>query len=329
MDSSKTIVTRTPLRISLIGGGTDMPYFYNRFGGTTVSLAINKYVYVTAKYHNNFQEKYRLNYSETENVNNIKDIKNLRIKEAIKILKISKPLYINTFADIPANTGLGSSSSFTVGLIQALCKLENKNFSKRKIAELAYKIEAKISNNTIGKQDHYIAAFGGVKIIKYNKSRISISDIIKNKEALKYLLSSLLLIWTGQSRLSHKVLEDQKLNLKKNYKKLISLNKLTKKFVNEIKKKKLNIKKIAQIINNTWQIKKNFSKFISNNHIDKIYHEVIYKTPYSYGGKLLGAGNGGFILIIFDKKNKKKYINTLKKYLFMVVSLDNKGTVML
>jgi D-glycero-alpha-D-manno-heptose-7-phosphate kinase len=138
MFDEKIIISRTPLRISCVGGGTDMPYFYNKFTGATISCTINRYVYVTVKYHNNFREKYRLNYSITENVKSVDQIKNLRIKEVIKKLKITRPLYINTFADIPANSGLGSSSSFTVGLIHALSKLQKKNFSKKKMAEMAY-----------------------------------------------------------------------------------------------------------------------------------------------------------------------------------------------
>jgi D-glycero-alpha-D-manno-heptose-7-phosphate kinase len=169
MFNEKVVITKTPLRVSFVGGGTDMPYFYNKFSGATISCAIDKYIYVTVKYHNNFQEKYRLNYSVTENVKRIDEIKNLRIREVIKKLKITRPLYINTFADIPSNSGLGSSSSFVVGLIHALSKLQNKNFSKKKIAEIAYEIESRVTNNSVGKQDHYIATYGGIKHIQYKK----------------------------------------------------------------------------------------------------------------------------------------------------------------
>jgi D-glycero-alpha-D-manno-heptose-7-phosphate kinase len=256
MLNEKVVITKTPLRISFVGGGTDMPYFYNKFSGATISCAINKYIYVTAKYHNNFQEKYRLNYSLTENVKSIDEIKNLRIREVIKKLKITRPLYINTFADIPTNSGLGSSSSFTVGLIHALSSLESKNFSKKKIAEMAYKIEARITNNSLGKQDHYIASFGGIKHIQYKKKRIKISSIILNQKKIEYLFNSFLLVWTGKNRLAVNVLKDQKKNIKKNYTNLNLLNNFTKDFLNEIKNKKLNIKKIGKIVSETWNLKK-------------------------------------------------------------------------
>ncbi len=327
MLDEKVVITKTPLRVSFVGGGTDMPYFYNKFSGATISCAINKYIYVTAKYHNNFQEKYRLNYSVTENVKSIDEIKNLRIREVIKKLKITRPLYISTFADIPTNSGLGSSSSFTVGLIHALCGLESKNFSKKKIAEMAYEIEARITNNSLGKQDHYIASFGGIKHIQYKKNRIKISSIILDQKKIEYLFNSFLLVWTGKNRLAVNVLKDQKKNIKKNYIDLNLLNNFTKDFLNEIKNKKLNIKKMGKIVSETWNLKKNFSKLVTTNYINRIYNEIINKL--SYGGKLLGAGNGGFILIMFDLKKRKKIIKSLKKYQYLNVKLEKNGTVIL
>jgi len=327
MFDEKVVITKTPLRVSFVGGGTDMPYFYNKFSGATISCAINKYIYVTAKYHNNFQEKYRLNYSETENVKSIDEIKNLRIREVIKKLKITKPLYINTFADIPTNSGLGSSSSFTVGLIHALCALENKNISKKKIAEMAYEIEARITNNSLGKQDHYIASFGGIKHIQYKKNRIKVSSIILDQKKIEYLFNSFLLVWTGKNRLAVNVLKDQKKNIKKNYTNLNLLNNFTKDFLNELKNKKLDVKKIGKIVSETWNLKKNLSKFVTSNYINRIYNKIV--NNLSYGGKLLGAGNGGFILIIFDLKKKKKIIKSLKKYQYLNVKLEKNGTVIL
>jgi D-glycero-alpha-D-manno-heptose-7-phosphate kinase len=327
MFNEKVVITKTPLRVSFVGGGTDMPYFYNKFSGATISCAIDKYIYVTAKYHNNFQEKYRLNYSATENVKSINEIKNLRIREVIKKLKITRPLYINTFADIPSNSGLGSSSSFVVGLIHALSKLQNKNFSKKKIAEMAYEIEAKVTKNSLGKQYHYIAAYGGIKHIQYKKNKIKISTIDLDKKKKKFLLDSVLLVWTGKNRLAVNVLKDQKKNIKKNYINLNLLNNLTINFLNEIKNKKLNIKELGKIISESWNLKKNFSKLVTNNYINRIYNEIANKL--SYGGKLLGAGNGGFILIMLDLKKRKKIIKSLKKYQYINVKLEKNGTVIL
>ncbi len=327
MKDDKVIITKTPLRVSLVGGGTDMPYFYKKYGGATISFAINRYIYVTAKYHNNYQEKYRLNYSETENTNQLNKIKNLRIKKAIKMLKITKPLYINTFADIPANSGLGSSSSFTVGLIKALGKLKNKEFSKNKLAEMAFKIESDITKNSLGKQDHYIAVYGGFKSIVYKKDKILVSSLNLEKKKVKFILDSLLLIWTGKNRLASDVLKDQKKNLTKNYDNLRLLNKITIKFKKEVKKNNLDIKKLAQMISKTWELKKKFSKFITNKNIDSIFEKL--KKKGIFGGKLLGAGNGGFILVVTKASKKKKIINNFKGYKYLNIEIEKNGSTIL
>jgi D-glycero-alpha-D-manno-heptose-7-phosphate kinase len=307
MHNEKIVISKTPLRVSFIGGGTDMPYFYNNYSGATISCAIDKYVYVTAKFHTNLTHKYRLNYSVTENTNSIKKIKNLRIKSALKFFKIRKPIYINTFSDLPANSGLGSSSSFTVGLVNALTRLINKKMSKNQLAEIAYKIERKITKDSLGKQDHYISAFGGLKLIKYKKNNIN----IKNLKIKKNFVKKLFLVWTGTSRQSVNVLIDQKKNRIKNTKDLLNFNNMTKEFY--IYLKNLDSLKMGELLNKAWKIKKKFSKFITNEKIDKLYDSI--SNSGVYGAKLLGAGNGGFILILANKfqlkklKIRKKIIN--------------------
>lgn len=309
MYNEKIVISKTPLRVSFMGGGTDMPYFYNKYSGATLSCAIDKYVYVTIKFQNNFTDKYRLNYSVTENTNSIKKIKNLRIKKALEFFKIKKAIYVNTFSDLPANTGLGSSSSFTVGLVNALAVLINKKISKTQLAEIAYKIEKKITKNSLGKQDHYIAAFGGFKLIKYKKNNID----VKNFKVKKNFFKKLSLVWTGESRQSTIVLIDQKRNKVKNIRNLLKFNNMTREFY--IHLKNLNFIKMGELLNKAWEIKKNFSKFITNKKIDKLYKLIINSGVY--GAKLLGAGNGGFILILANnfqfKKNKikKKFLNFL------------------
>lgn len=326
-NDDKVIITRTPLRVSFIGGGTDMPYFYNKYSGATLSCAINKYIYVTVKFHNNYQEKYRLNYSQTENTDDLKKIKNLRIKSVIQKLKINNPLYINTFADLPANSGLGSSSSFTVGLIKALSKLINLNLSTNQIAEMAYDIEAEITNNSLGKQDHYICAYGGLNFIKYLKNEISISPINLNLINHKLFFSNLLLIWTGKNRSASEVLQDQKKNKKENFSKLKKINALSENFKETILRKNLDIKKLGSIIDKSWILKKKLSVQITNDEIDQIYKMT--KKKGAYGGKLLGAGNGGFILILASQKNKLSIKKKLKKYKFINFSLDKSGSIIL
>lgn len=317
------VTTRTPLRISFLGGGTDMPYFYEKYGGVTISSAIDKFIYVTVKKHENFNEKYRLNYSETEIINKISKIKNLRIRETLRYLNVEEPLYINTISDLPYNTGLGSSSAFLIGLIKAIFILKNININLTKICEIAFKIENKITNNSLGKQDHYIAAYGGIKKILYSKKNINLKNINIKEKNLKYLNDNLIFFWTGKLRISNKNLTEQKKNLKANLKNLKKLKDISLEFEKELIKEKLDLKLIGNFLDTNWKLKKSFSKDISNDHLDKIYKTAINNG--CYGGKLLGAGGGGFFLFVCKKKLQKKIIKKLSNCEKINFSFENSG----
>ena len=287
-----------------------MPYFYKNHGGTTISSAINKFIYVTVKLHKNFKEKYRLNYSDTEITNDFNKIKNLRIKETLRYFRITEPIYINTISDIPYNTGLGSSSAFLVGLINAIFKLKGKKVSKKKVAEIAFKIEDWITNKTLGKQDHYISSYGGIKIIEYKKQSVIVKNLKISKKNLLKLQRNLIFFYTGQTRKSYQYLNNQKKNLNKNINNLMLLKDLTNKIIKELRKKKLNIKKIGNILGDNWYIKRKFTKNITNNSLNKICNLAIKSG--CHGGKLLGAGGGGFFLFVCNEKSQKKIEKKLK-----------------
>lgn len=324
MEDSKIFISRTPLRLSFSGGGTDMPYFYEKYGGLTVSTTIKKYIYVLVKPHNNFQEKYRLNYSITENVNSIEKIKNIRVRLVLKKLKIKSPLFISTFSDIPANTGLGSSSSFTIGLIVALIKIIKKKMSKSDIAELAYIIEKKITKNSIGKQDHYIAAHGGLILTRYNKRKITVNRIkISNKNKIE-LFNNCYMLWTGITRQASYILEDQQTNFKNNVNLLKELNKVTNKLNQQLEVKKINLSKIAEQVNYNWKLKRDFSKHITNKRINTIYNDLIKLG--AIGGKLLGAGSGGFIFFIARKNKISKIKKKMKNYKIFKIENSSHGS---
>lgn len=321
----KIATTKTPLRISFSGGGTDMPYFYSKFSGLTVSTSIDKFVYVTVKTHPNFKEKFRLNYSETEIVNDVNKIQNLRIRETMKYFNINESIYINTISDLPYNTGLGSSSSFLVGLIHCIFILKKQKINLRKIAEIAFKIENKITNNSLGKQDHYIAAYGGLKKILYNE-KINVKKININKKKINFLNKNLLFLWTGQTRLSKGNLTKQKKNFQLNLEKLKNLKKIAFKFQYELNKEKLDIKKLGRLLDENWQIKQKFTKNISNKYLNKIYRKAI--SAGCYGGKLLGAGGGGFFLFICKKSIHKKAISEIKNCKSINFKFHPEGTKM-
>jgi len=319
----KIATTKTPLRISFSGGGTDMPYFYKKYSGLTVSTSIDKFVYVTIKSHPNFKEKFRLNYSDTETVNDVNKIKNLRIRETLKYFKINEPIYINTISDLPYNTGLGSSSSFLIGLIHCIFLMKKQKINLRKISEIAFKIENKITNNSLGKQDHYIAAYGGLKKITY-KNQINIKKIKISKKKINYLNNNLLFLWTGQTRLSKGNLTNQKKNYLGNIEKLKKLKKTATKFYYELNNKNLDLKKLGLLLDENWQIKQKFTNNISNTYLNKIYKNAI--SSGCYGGKLLGAGGGGFFLFICKKSMQRKAISKIKNCKSIDFKFHHEGT---
>ena len=323
----KIVITKTPLRISFSGGGTDMPYFYNKNCGLTISSAINKYVYITIKTHENFDEKYRLNYSQTEIVNDVNKIKNLRIRETIKYFNINYPLYISTVSDLPYNTGLGSSSSFLVGLINGLFQMLGIRSDFKKVAEVAFYIENKITKNSLGKQDHYIASYGGFKKIDYNKNSIKVKTVNISKINKKILNKNILFFWTGKSRLSKNNLVQQKKNFKKNFINLLALNQLTVNFNKEIQNKKIDLVRVGGIMHEGWKLKKQFTTGISNSFLDRTYETAMKHG--CLGGKLLGAGGGGFFLFICYKKNHKKVTSALKVLQSINFNFEKSGSEIL
>ena len=324
MEDSKIFISKTPLRLSFSGGGTDMPYFYKKYGGLTVSATIKKYIYVLVRTHNNFQEKYRLNYSITENVNSIEKIKNIRVKLVLKKLKIKSPLFISTFSDIPANTGLGSSSAFTIGLITALLKITKKKMSKSQIAEEAYNIEKKITKNSIGKQDHYIASHGGFLITRYGKKRVSVKKLKISKKNKKKLFENCYMLWTGVTRQASYILEDQQKNYNHNINHLRKLNTVTNKLISHLESKNLSLKQVSAQINLNWKLKKEFSRHITNNKIDSIYLDLLKLG--AFGGKLLGAGSGGFIFFIIEKKKISKIKRHFKNFKIFKIENSSSGS---
>lgn len=320
----KIVTTKTPLRISFVGGGTDMPYFYSKSNGITISTCIDKFVYVTVKTHANFSEKFRLNYSDTEIVNDVDEIKNLRIRQVIKYFKIDEPIYINTISDLPYNSGLGSSSAFLVGLINAIFLLKGEKKNLKIIAEIAFKIENKITNNSLGKQDHYIAAYGGLKKIIYKKNTIDVNKITISKKNLNLLNNNLIFFWTGRTRLSNKNLISQKKNLKKNFSNLKNLKEIAFEFNKKLKAKKFHLKELGLLLDKNWQMKKKFTNNITNNYLDNIYKSAI--SHGCYGGKLLGAGGGGFFIFICRKELQPNLINKIKSCEIVKFKFYSQGT---
>lgn len=323
------IISKTPLRISLAGGGTDIPSFYkNNSYGCVLNSAINKYIYVSVKSHSNlYLEKIRLNYSETEIVNKIEKIKNPIIRACLKHLKIDENIYISTVADAPGSSGLGSSSSFCVGLLNALYAFKGQHVNRNRLAKEAANIEMEVLKRPIGKQDHYAAAFGGINLFKFHADdSVTIRPIDENNPHTKLIFNSLLTFFTNQSRDASKILSDQKKRSNLNIDNLLLIRNQAEYLYGLIYNRKLDKKNLGNILDQGWQIKKNLSSKISNKFIDDIYK--LAKKSGAYGGKLSGAGGGGFLSFIVKNSHKKDFIKSLrkKKLKYFPINIDSSGT---
>jgi D-glycero-alpha-D-manno-heptose-7-phosphate kinase len=312
------IITKTPLRVSFFGGGTDIPKYYNKNYGEVLSTSINRYIYTSIKSHDDlFKEDYRLNYSITEHVNGTKNIKNSLIRSCLQYLKIKQKMHITISSDIPAYSGLGASSSIIVGLLKALHVYKNKKITKKELAEMACKIEIDLLKNPIGKQDQYAATFGGFRSYKFSRGNKVKIDKLRFKN-LKNIFNNSLFIWIGNFKETKEILGQQKkeiFNKIKYYQDLLNIVTSAKLL---IKKKKLNFQNFGYLLDKNWSLKKKLSKNISNLEIDKLYAKCIKLG--AIGGKVLGAGSGGFLLIVIKKDKKKKLTQKLisnKIYSFM------------
>jgi D-glycero-alpha-D-manno-heptose-7-phosphate kinase len=298
------IITRSPLRISLGGGGTDLPSYYRRHEGFLIAAAIDKYVYITL--HDTFQKEIIIKYSKTERVQHSDQIQHPIIRESLKLLNIrSENFELASLADIPAGTGLGSSSSFTCALLKAL-HTYNKTFIKPDdLAEEACHVEIDILKEPIGKQDQYISAFGGINCFTFcNNDLVKTKELNISKDTLYNLEDHLLLFFTGYSRSASNVLKEQDDKSKKNDPAMIdNLH-----FVKELGYKSKtafergDLEEFANLMNVHWEHKKQRSNAMSNDHINTVYD--IAKKNGALGGKLIGAGGGGF-LMFYAEDNKK------------------------
>ncbi len=316
------IITKTPYRISFFGGGSDYPEWYKKFGGSVLSTTIDKFIYISCReLPPFFEHKYRIVWSKIENVKEINQIQHLTVKKLLQYNKIKSGLEIHYDGDLPARSGMGSSSSFSVGLMCALIKFQKKNISNINLAKQAINFEQKIMKETVGSQDQVAASIGGFNKIKFLKNEKIIIKKILSKN-LKKLNSNLLLLYTGIQRNAsiiannyvHK-LSNQK---EKNIRKIIEKVDLGEKII-----KSGNLDDFGELLHETWIEKKDLSSSVSNNKIDELYK--ICMENGAKGGKLLGAGGGGFLLIYIKNEKKKKLLNKLKNIINIPFKFSDEG----
>ncbi len=317
------VTSVTPHRISFAGGATDLPKFYEKFGGSFLNSAIDKFVYVTVKKHNYFNTKFRIMYSRTENKDSIGSIQNDIVRNCLKYLKFKSPILIFTSSDIPTSSGLGSSSSFTVGLLNALYFMSGKKVSKKKLAEDACKIEIKLMKKNCGIQDQYAAAIGGINKYTINKNgKVNIFKLKQNKK-IREIFDNLILVETRKYRSGDKISKSYK--FEKNI--LESLKKNVRLFEKIISEKKLNLRELGSFLDKGWAYKKKLSNKISHSRFDKIYNDFIKFG--AYGGKLVGAGGGGFFLFLMPKRKQKKIYPRYEKHKIIKIRYYNQGSKIL
>jgi len=308
------ILVRAPLRISFVGGGTDLPDFYHRSPGRVLSVTIDKYVYVLIN-PTPLVHKFTIKYQKTEFVDSPEEIENTRVRATLLDLDIRKTgIEIGSFADLPAKTGLGSSSSFTVALLKGLNAYLGKNFDKGELAEAASRLEIELLKEPIGKQDQYAASFGGFNIFQFNEDdSVDVESILLDYKKKLLLEDHVLLFFTGITRTASSVLTDQKSKIDKNfdtYKKMADS-------VFEFNELLLagDIKSMAKMLHEGWERKKSLSSNISNSIIDELYKAGM--NSGAMGGKILGAGGGGCIMFLASPEKhaevRKKMNEMFKK----------------
>ena len=326
------ITCKTPFRISLFGGGTDFPIWFNEYQGMTISFTINKYCYLSLRsLPNLFPFKYRLRYFVNETPKNINEIKHPCIKAVLKKYYklengLENGLEIVHSSDIPGLSGLGSSSAFTLSIMNLIHKYKNINLTKEELVKKCINLEHNILKESSGYQDQYACAYGGVNLIKYKRQNVKVSKLKIKKNNLNKLISNSILVYSGIQRKSEKIEKDKIKNILKNKNNLKNILEISNEAKNILEtKSNFQISSIANLLNESWRNKRELSKFVSNSKIDQLYRFGLNNG--AIGGKLLGAGGGGYVLFISkDKINQKKLIKKLKKNVYFKFQIDQKGT---
>lgn len=304
------IISRTPLRISFVGGGSDLPSFYRKYGGAVVSTSISKYMYITV--NKKFDDHIRVSYAKTEEVESVDQIEHKLVREALRMLEISGGIEITSIADIPSRgTGLGSSSSFTVGLLHALHAYKGQYVSAEDLASQSCIVEINRCGEPIGKQDQYAAAYGGFNLITFNPDEtVSVDPIICRPDTIERLQARLVAFYTGITRSASDLLKKQKGIIEQNRTKQRILQDMVKlAYTLRAELQRNNVEALGDILHESWMLKKSITDGVSNPVIDKWYETA--RRAGAKGGKLLGAGGGGFLIFFVSDDRRENVIKAL------------------
>jgi D-glycero-alpha-D-manno-heptose-7-phosphate kinase len=322
------IITRSPLRISLGGGGTDLPSYFREHGGFVLSAAIDKYVYITL--HETFEPEFIIKYSKTEMVRTVDEIKHPIIREALKLVPVGAPhLEIVSHSDIPAGTGLGSSGSFTIALLRALHTLNKEFIPRQVLAEQACHIEIDLLGEPVGKQDQYIASFGGITAFDFHQDGgVEVRPLQISPETLYNLEDNLLLVFTGFTRSASAILAEQDSRTRGGDAAMIDHLHHIKRLGYESKDalEQGDLHRFAAIMHEHWELKKFRSKSMSNSGIDEYYQ--LARSSGALGGKLIGAGGGGFLMLYTEDKTRLRHVLREARLREVRMHFDFEGTAL-
>lgn len=317
------IITQTPFRMSFFGGGTDFPDFYREHGGAVISTTFDKYCYVNVRHLPRFFDySTELSYARTERVKRVEDIEHPAIREAMKHLDMHE-IRLTYEADLPARSGLGTSSSFAVGMLNAFYALKGKYADKRKLADDAIFLERVLCNESGGVQDQIAASFGGMNRINFNAEGYTVNPVIISPERKKLLNRNLMLFFTGFSRFSSDIQVAAEKNLKNKQSQLLEMLSL----VDDAEKvltSKTDLEEFGRLLDYTWRLKRGITDKVSTDSIDAVYSRALQAG--ATGGKLLGAGGGGFLLFYVDPDKQESVRKALENLLYVPFEFENGGT---
>jgi D-glycero-alpha-D-manno-heptose-7-phosphate kinase len=328
-DTSPLIVTRTPLRVSFAGGGTDLPAFYERDYGAVFSTAITSYIYVTVKRHSPlFNERIRLNYSKSEEVDELDEVENDIARECMRLLGIEPPIYISTVGDHPASAGLGGSSAFAVGLLHALHAYRGERVTAGQLAEEASTVEMEILGQPIGKQDQYAVAFGGINFFRFEPGGgVTVEPQRIVNGAAAELFGHLLMFWTGHQPDSADVLTEQRANTDRKRESLVRMRGHAEELRALVADGRLEPVELGRILDESWQLKRDLASRISNDRIDALYERAL--ETGAEGGKICGAGGGGCLLFVVRPERQEAVRAALAELTEVPIGYDVHGSRLL
>lgn len=318
------IITRTPFRMSFFGGGTDLSGFFNEHGGAVISTTFDKYCYVTVRHLPAFFDyKTHLTYSKTEYVNSYEEIQHPAIREAMKHMGMHN-IRLTYESDLPARTGLGTSSSFAVGMIEAFYALNGKYADKRKLADDAIYLERELCKEAGGIQDQIAASFGGLNRIDFSKDGYTVRPIVISRARKEKLNNNLMLFFTGFSRFSSDIQKGTEKSMKDKTKELLEMYSLVDKAEKVLTDESCDLDEFGKLLDYTWKLKRGISSGISTGSIDEQYEKAM--KAGALGGKLLGAGGGGFLLFYVPQEKQAAVKKALENQMYVPFKFENEGT---